>query len=43
MIDDVKLGLKNLPQILGRKSGGTHQYGKTRLVDTMDIGNDATI
>lgn len=43
MLDDVKLGMKNMSQIFGRKSGGTHQYGTTRLVDTMDIGTDATI
>ena len=43
MLDDIKLGVKNLSQIFGRKSGGTHQYGTTRLVDTMDIGNDAAV
>lgn len=44
MVDDFKLGLKNIGQIFGRQSGGTHEYGKvTRLVDTMDIGNDAAL
>ncbi|MFT7671265.1 MAG: anaerobic magnesium-protoporphyrin IX monomethyl ester cyclase [Planctomycetota bacterium] len=43
MIDDIKLGVKNLPQIFGRKSGGTHEYGKTSLADIMDIGSDAAI
>ena len=43
MLDDFKLGVKNLSQIFGRREGGTHEYGRTRLVDTMDIGSDATV
>ncbi|MDG2142207.1 MAG: hypothetical protein P8N31_01500, partial [Planctomycetota bacterium] len=43
MLDDFKLGVRNLSQIFGRKSGGTHQYGKTKLTDTMDIGTGADL
>lgn len=44
MIDDFKLGLKNLGQIFGKRSGGTHQYGeKNQLLDTIDSGLDAAL
>jgi len=44
MLDDFKLGLKNLGQIFGKRSGGTHQYGaKNQLVDTIDSGLDAAL
>jgi len=46
MVDDFKLGLKNLGQIFGRRSGGTHRYGrvesKNQFIDTMDTGLDAS-
>ncbi len=44
MVDDFKLGLKNLGQIFGRKAGGTHRYGelkKNQFLDTIDTGMDA--
>ena len=37
------MGLKNLGEIFGKQKGGTHQYGRTRLADTMDLGQDAGI
>ncbi len=43
MLDDLKLGLKNLGEIFGKSKGGTHQYGRTRLADTMDLGQDAAL
>lgn len=43
MLDDLKLGLKNFGQIFGKSGGGTHQYGTTRLSDTMDLGQDAGV
>ncbi len=44
MIDDFKLGLKNLGQIFGKRSGGTHQYGeKNQLIDTIDSGLEASL
>lgn len=43
LFDDIKLGLRNVSQIFGRRSGGTHQYGKTGLLETMDIGTGADL
>jgi len=44
MTDDFKLGLKNLGQIFGRRSGGTHSYGEApRFTDTIDTGLDASV
>ena len=47
MMDDFKLGLKNLGQIFGKKTGGMHKYGdevvKNQFLDTMDTGQDAAI
>jgi hypothetical protein len=45
MIDDFKLGLKNVGQIFGRRSGGTHRYGEERrnqFLETLDTGLDAS-
>ena len=44
MIDDFKLGLKNLGQIFGKRTGGTHEYGedeKNQFLDSLDSGLDA--
>ena len=54
MLDDFKLGWKNLRQILGRKEGGTHRYGRETeqgadaperpaFLDTLDTGAEATV
>jgi radical SAM superfamily enzyme YgiQ (UPF0313 family) len=47
MVDDFKLGLKNIGQIFGKKIGGMHAYGdkapKNQFLDTMDTGRDAAI
>jgi hypothetical protein len=47
MLDDFKLGLKNIGQIFGKKIGGMHAYGdkapKNQFLDTMDTGRDAAI
>jgi len=43
MLDDFKLGWKNLGQIFGRKAGGTHGGASKALLDTMDVGNEATV
>jgi radical SAM superfamily enzyme YgiQ (UPF0313 family) len=43
MLDDLKLGWKNFGQIFGRREGGTHEYGRTTLADTMDLGGEAGI
>jgi len=46
MADDFKLGLKNLRQIFGRLSGGTHgksQEEANAFLDTLDTGLDASV
>jgi len=46
MLDDFKLGVRNLRQIFGRNIGGTHQYGaepKNQFLDTMDTGTTGLI
>ena len=45
MVDDLKLGLKNVGQIFGRRSGGTHRYGegKNQFLETLDTGLDASV
>ena len=47
MMDDFKLGLKNLGQIFGKRTGGMHAYGEgtvqNQFLDTMDVGQDAAI
>jgi radical SAM superfamily enzyme YgiQ (UPF0313 family) len=47
MVDDFKLGLKNVGQIFGRKVGGDHVYGaaesKNQFLDTLDTGLDAGV
>jgi radical SAM superfamily enzyme YgiQ (UPF0313 family) len=47
MVDDFKLGLKNIGQIFGKKIGGMHAYGdkapKNQFLDTLDTGRDAAI
>ena len=44
MIDDFKLGLKNVGQIFGKRSGGTHRYGEeeNQFLATLDTGLDAS-
>jgi radical SAM superfamily enzyme YgiQ (UPF0313 family) len=42
MLDDFKLGLKNLGQIFGRKLGGEHRHGDAFL-DQIDTGADAAL
>ena len=43
MLDDFRLGVLNLGQIFGRKSGGVHLYGEKRnqFLDAMDTGGEA--
>ena len=46
MLDDFKLGWKNIGQIIGRKKGGADgvREGATKaLLDTMDVGNEAAV
>lgn len=46
MVDDFRLGVKNLGQIFGRKSGGVHEYGegkKNQFLDSLDTGLDASV
>lgn len=47
MVDDFKLGLKNVRQIFGRLSGGTHLAGapetKNQFIETLDTGMDASV
>jgi hypothetical protein len=45
MMDDFKLGLKNLSQIFGKRTGGMHQYGQreNQFIATLDMGKDAAI
>ena len=45
MLDDLKLGLKNVGQIFGRREGGTHRYGaeKNQFLETLDTGLDASV
>lgn len=47
MVDDFKLGLKNVGQIFGRKVGGDHVYGdpekRNQFIDTLDTGMDAGV
>ncbi len=46
MMDDFKLGLKNLSQIFGKKTGGLHAYGgkvPNQFLDTLDVGRDAAV
>lgn len=46
MLDDFKLGLKNLNQIFGKGRGGTHEYGdhsENQFTNTMDLGQDASL
>jgi radical SAM superfamily enzyme YgiQ (UPF0313 family) len=46
MMDDFKLGLKNIGQIFGKGRGGTHVYGdesKNQFLDTLDTGQDAGV
>lgn len=46
MLDDFKLGLKNINQIFGKGRGGTHEYGdhsENQFTNTMDLGQDAAI
>ena len=46
LLDDFKLGWKNLGQIFGRKKGGTHgvrEVASKALLDTMDVGNEAAV
>ncbi|MCZ6597677.1 MAG: radical SAM protein [Planctomycetota bacterium] len=46
MLDDFKLGVKNLKQIFARRQGGTHEYGdgepKNQFLDSLDSGLDAS-
>ena len=46
MLDDFKLGWKNIGQIFGRRKGGTHgvrEAASKALLDTMDVGNEAAV
>ncbi len=48
MMDDFKLGVKNIGQIFGKKKGGTHRYGaapagKNQFLDTLDTGLDVGV
>jgi radical SAM superfamily enzyme YgiQ (UPF0313 family) len=46
MLDDLKLGWKNIGQIFGRRKGGTHgvrEAASKALLDTMDVGNEAAV
>jgi hypothetical protein len=47
MVDDFKLGVKNLGQIFGKKEGGVHRYDgvkkKNQFLDTLDTGLDAGV
>ena len=48
MVDDFKLGVKNLGQIFGKREGGVHRYGdgtrkKNQFLDTLDTGLDAGV
>ena len=46
MLDDLKLGWKNIGQIFGRKKGGTRgvrEAASAALLDTMDVGNEAAV
>ena len=46
MLDDIRLGLKNVHQIFGRSEGGTHEYGDKKtssFLDTIETGADAAV
>ena len=49
MVDDFKLGVKNLGHIFGKRKGGTHRYGeaqpagRNQFLDTLDTGLDAGV
>ena len=45
MVDDFKLGLKNLGQIFGKGEGGRQRYGEpatNQFLGTLDRGLDAS-
>jgi radical SAM superfamily enzyme YgiQ (UPF0313 family) len=43
MLDDFKLGLRNVSQIFGKREGGVHKYGETSFLDTIETGSDAAL
>ncbi|HKX45649.1 MAG TPA: radical SAM protein [Planctomycetota bacterium] len=45
MMDDFKLGLKNIGQIFGKGRGGVHQYTESgnQFLETLDTGRDAAV
>ena len=43
MLDDLKLGLKNVSQIFGRQKGGNNWKDENQFIATLDTGQDGAI